>query len=610
MDTLEPQIRQLYKLLGHAEGEGYSDMRCILSEGPLLEEAIEHFKRGHAGAVPTDEELKRIKVVNRSIIKGEQSVLEWARRFNGKGNCYIGRTARKQDGSLHEFRTITADIDPNRERGTSATLELSTRALQGARQVLLRHPGGYLASSGNGALIVYRLPSPVTTDFKQFESRYRIFEDEMRKALPDGVTLDATFDTARMVKLLGTVSTKGDRANWRHSRFIDFPLVPFSKNDILDRINACGVLPTGQHTAKSITVKDSVYPSRSDADFAMVLNLKKAGFSKEAALQALKENPLGRPERVDDHQRIVRKIYDEGQEKLTQLNQPARAELEYSNPGDKLDEHRQRLLARKNVTKPEMSIGLTVIDRNTWGFRRGEIFTIAARPGIGKTSIAVSIAGRLAREGKRVLFFTSEMSVDSTYDRLLQVLSGLSGDKFTTGNFTDEDRVKLDAAYTELRGFGERLALCDACSPDIVQVTNTARKVNPDILIYDHIQHIGGEFDGARSNVSKFVRGLKDIARDLNCAVLALSQIRRLFKDTKTGQEVRPTLSDLKESGTIEEESGAVLLLSVLSEEADSAIRCLYSELAKNRFGPITVVGVEFNKFTAHFKDLEGSELL
>ena len=131
------------------------------------------------------------------------------------------------------------------------------------------------------------------------------------------------------------------------------------------------------------------------------------------------------------------------------------------------------------------------------------------------------------------------------------------------------------------------------------------------MLIYDHIQHIGGPADAARSNVSQFVKGLKDIARELNCAVLALSQIRRLYKDPKTGKEVRPTLeSDLKESGTIGgKKSAAVLLLSVLSEEPDSAIRCLYSDLAKNRFGPITVVGVEFDKFTAHFKDLEAENI-
>lgn len=606
MEILEPQVRQIYRLLGHGENpNGYSDMRCILADGPLLSEACELFRTKHGGRGPDDEEIKKLKVVNRSIIKGEQNIVEWAKKYNGRGNCYIGRTARASDGSLLEFKTVTADIDPNRERGTSATVELSTLALQGARRILQHYPGGYVASSGNGALLIYRLQAPVTADFKAFEQRFRLFEDEMRKVHGEGVTLDATFDTARMVKLLGTMSTKGDRANWRHSRFIDFPVVPYSRNTVLERIESCApVAKAGVPT----TFKNTVYASRSESDFALAVHYKKAGLSKEDALAALKTHALGRNDRTDDHNRIVQKVFDEGQSSI-QGNDSTVQELQYSTPGDKLDEHKARLLNRKNFAAPEMGLGLTLIDRHTWGLRRGEIFTIAARPGIGKTSIAASISVRIARSGKRILYFTSEMSIDSTYDRLLQVLSGLSGDKFTTGRFAPEDGAVLDAAYEELRGFGERLAICDACSPDIAQVKRIANKLQPDLLIYDHIQHIGGPSDAARANVSQFVKGLKDIARELNCAVLALSQIRRLYKDPKTGKEVRPTLSDLKESGTIEEESAAVLLLSVLSEEPDSAIRCLYSDLAKNRYGPITVVGVEFDKFTAHFKDLEAENI-
>lgn len=607
MELLEPQVRQLYKILGHGENpEGFSDVRCILADGPLLDEALEKFRNSHGGREPDEEELKRIKVINRSIIKGEQNVLEWSKKYNGRGNCYIGRTARRSDGAMLEFKTITADIDPNRERGTSATTELSARAIQGARALLLNYPGGYIASSGNGALVIYRLQNPINSDFPGFQTKYKQFEEEMRKVLPEGVKLDATFDTPRMVKLLGTMSTKGDRTNWRVSRFIDFPVLPYCRNTVLERIESCA---TVAKTSVPKTFKNTVYASRSESDFALAVHYKKAGLSKEDALAALATHALGRNNRTDDHQNIVRKVFDEGQDSLVSVNKEGVQELEYSTPGDKLDEHRQRLFNRKNFTTPEMSLGLELIDRNTWGLRRGEIFTIAARPGIGKTSIAVSIAARMARAGKRVLFFTSEMSVDSTYDRLLQVLSGLSGSKFNTGDFTDEDKVRLDVAYKELKDFGDRLAICDACSPDIYQVKRIATKLTPDLLIYDHIQHIGGESDGAKANVSKFVRGLKDIARELNCAILALSQIRRLFKDTKTGKEIRPTLSDLKESGTIEEESGAVLLFSLLSDDPDTSIRCLYSDLAKNRYGPLKVVGVEFDKFTANFRDMEGADL-
>ena len=578
-DFLESHVRQLYRLLGHGDNNGYSDLRCI--------------------------KLDENKVVNRSIVQGEQAVVDWARRFNGHGNCFIGRAARKENGDVLEFSTVTCDIDPNRERGTAATVGQMQTAILGARQILQRYPGGYLAASGNGALVVYRLQNTIQEGFKQFEMGFKGFEEELRKFLSEGVKLDATYDSARLVKLLGTVSTKGDQSSWRVSRFIDVPTLPFRRNRILERVRACATafetqpVPTG-------TLANTVYASRSESDFALAVHYRKAGLSREDTLIALKKHALGRNDRDDDHKRIVEKVF--GSPEVLAVQEGLKVPLQYSTPNGSLDAHKERLLKRSEFPKPEMPIGLSVIDKHTWGLRRGEIFTIAARPGVGKTSIAISIAARLAREGKRILFFTSEMSIDSTYDRLLQVLSGLPGDKFTTGTFTDDDRERLDAAYEELKGFGIRLALCDACSPDIEQVKRVAKEVKPDLLIYDHIQHIGGETDGARANVSKFVRGLKDIARELNCAVLALSQIRRLLKDLKTGKEVRPTISDLKESGTIEEESGAVLLLSVLSEEPDSPIRHLYSELAKNRYGPITVVGVEFDKFTAHFKDMEGLE--
>jgi len=607
MEFLEPQARQLYKILGHAEGDGYSDVRCILADGPLLDAAIEKFKNGHGGRAPDEEETKRIKVVNRSIIKGEEAVIAWARKYNGHGNCYIGRSARTEKGALKEFRTITADIDPNRERGTSADGSLQSKALAAGKALTNVFRGGYCAASGNGVLVIYRLAEPVLPDFKVFEAKYKQFEEEMRKVLPEGVTLDATFDTARMVKLLGTVSTKGDKANWRNARFIDFPMLPFARNDIRARIETCGGLAA---PVQGTAFKNTVYQSRSESDFALAVHYKKAGLSKEDTLSALSNHALGRKDRHDDHLRIITKVFDEGQSSdqskgnNTEENRP----LQVSQPGDHLDGHRERLYNRKNNPNPEIFIGVRLIDRLTWGLRRGEITTVAARPSIGKTSVAVSVAARMAREGKRVLFFTSEMSTDTTYDRLLQVLSGVPGDKFNAGDFTDEDKLRIDAAYGELKRLGVGLTICDKTSPTVQQVRRTAEEVTPDLVIYDHVQHIGGENESARSNVSSFIRGLKDVARDLNCAVLALSQIKRLYRDAKTGKELRPTLSDLKESGTIEEESGAVLLLSILSDEPNNPVRYLYAELAKNRFGPLGIVGIEFNKLTCEFKDMENAE--
>lgn len=608
---LEPQVRAFYKLLGHGESpDSFSDVRCILVDGPLLNDAIEKFQKGHEGRKPNDEELKKIKVVNRSLIRGENAIVEWAKKYNGKGNCFVGRTARTAEGSLKEFRTITADIDPNRERGTSADESLQGKAVKAGRALLSAIRGGYLASSGNGVLVIYRLSEPVAAEFEAFAAKFRAFEGEMRKFLPEGVTLDATHDTARMVKLLGTVSTKGDRANWRHSRFIDFPNKPYLRNDIRARIETCGNV--AKQEVKIPSASSLGYKSRSEAVFGLAAFCKARGVSREATLAALEADPFlrGRP---DDNKRVIEKIFNGEQERgdsgFRQDRKEDVAPLQVSQPGDHLDDHRKRLYDRKNHPNPEISTGVEMVDRLTWGLRRGEIFTIAARPSIGKTSISVSIAARMARAGKRVLFFTSEMSTDTTYDRLLQVLSEVPGDKFNTGSFTDEDRQRIDAAYDELKRLGPALTICDKTSPTIWQVRSTAEENKPDLVIYDHIQHIGGDSDSQRDKVSQFVRGLKDISREFNCSVLALSQIRRLYRD-KEGKELRPTLSDLKESGTIEEESAAVLLLSIIEDSPSNPIRNLYAELAKNRFGPLAILGIEFNKLTCDFKDMEAAEPL
>lgn len=610
MDILEPQVRQIYQLLGHGENGGYSDVRCIIPEDSPLEKEKEFQDRLNAfikknNRQPDDKEWRSLHCIDQSIIQGEEAVVKWARSYNGRGNCYIGRTARTATGGLKEFRTITADIDPNRERGTAATEAMQGEAVKAGRALLNAINGGYLASSGNGVLVIYRLPEPVATELEVFAERFKQFQVEMRKHLPEGVKLDATHDTARMVKLLGTVSTKGDKANWRYSRFIDFPMRPYHKNDVLQRIRGCDAARKPE--VKIPSAQSLGYPSRSEAMYGLASFCKAKGVSLEATTAILDGDPWGR-DNPADNKRILAKVFSGEQERGDRPgggNSEAEiAPLQYSQPGDHLDEHRKRLYERKNHPKPDIATGIDMVDRLTWGLRRGEIFTIAARPSIGKTSISVAVACRMSRAGKRVLFFTSEMSTDTTYDRLLQVLSGVPGNKFNTGDFTDEDRTRIDGAYDELKRLGDALTLCDKTSPTIAQVRRTAEVVKPDLMIYDHIQHIGGSSESQRDNVSRFIRGLKDVSRDFNCAVLALSQIKRLYRD-KEGKELRPTLSDLKESGTIEEESGAVLLLSILSDTPDNPVRNLYAELAKNRFGPLGILGIEFNKFTCDFKDME-----
>jgi KaiC/GvpD/RAD55 family RecA-like ATPase len=266
-----------------------------------------------------------------------------------------------------------------------------------------------------------------------------------------------------------------------------------------------------------------------------------------------------------------------------------------------LSDHRNKLFSATG--RAEFTTGFKLLDKFVW-LRRGEITTIAARTGIGKTSIAIKIACELCKQGKRVLFFTTEMSSDTIIERFISVLSGISTSAGKLGDFTDSDRSAIERAYAELESFGDRIQICDKTSPNIRQVRTVAETAKPEVIIFDHIQHIGGATGDARTDISSFIRGLKDVARENDCPILALSQIRRLGKD-KQGKEQEPGLTDLKESGTIEEESAHVIILSLLSGEDNDEKIAIVANVAKNRFGPKFKTGLRFNRPTVTFADLE-----
>lgn len=272
------------------------------------------------------------------------------------------------------------------------------------------------------------------------------------------------------------------------------------------------------------------------------------------------------------------------------------------SPNGNLVSHKRMLLSKALAKGPDLATGLPLIDKHTWGFVRGEIFTIAARTGVGKTSFSVALARNLVEQGKSVLFFSTEMSSALIVNRMLSSYTKVSGDVFKTGQFSETEENSLDSGYRWLESVGERLVICDFSNPSIQMVKQLAETSKPDVIIFDHIQHISGGND-VRKAISDFVRGLKDVARDANCAILVLSQLRRMFRDAKTGLLPPPQLSDLKESGTIEEESGQVLLLSELSAEPGTSVCTLLGELAKNRYGECVSVAIEFDRSTANFKE-------
>ena len=228
MEFLEPHARALYRLLNH--GDEHSDCRALFAGGPLWDERVAEFVARN-GRSPNAEEEKKLKVLDRTVLRGEDRFIEWCSKFNGKANCYVGRNPRNPDGTVSRITTYSLDVDPEHPPRTSVTQELLGKAVVAGRDILQTWPGGYMAESGNGVLVLYRLASPVSDELDAFKRWLAAWQNTVRDYVADRskgeVRCDPIHDNERIIKIPGTISVKGERINWRHARFAEFPYAPY-----------------------------------------------------------------------------------------------------------------------------------------------------------------------------------------------------------------------------------------------------------------------------------------------------------------------------------------------------------------------------------------------
>ncbi len=207
--------------------------------------------------------------------------------------------------------------------------------------------------------------------------------------------------------------------------------------------------------------------------------------------------------------------------------------------------------------------GFVDLDNLTSGLQPGELVIIAARPSLGKTALALNIAAHAAAERKKVVgLFSLEMSKESLLIRLLCSEARIDSHKLRTGFSSREDWAKMTRALGRLAE--APLFIEDTPALSIMQIRAKARRLKAekglDLLIVDYLQLVTGHgrFENRTQEVSFISRGLKSIAKELRVPVLALSQLSRAPEE-RPGH--RPQLSDLRESGSIEQDSDVVIFI-------------------------------------------------
>lgn len=246
--------------------------------------------------------------------------------------------------------------------------------------------------------------------------------------------------------------------------------------------------------------------------------------------------------------------------------------------------------------------GFKDLDHKMGGLQKTDLVILAARPAVGKTSFALSVAYWTAQLAKaRTLIFSLEMSKEQVLHRLLSMDSGVSTEKMRLGIFSDTDLQAISQSMGKLMSFD--IVVDDGSEMTLMGLRTRARRVMAerpiDLIIVDYLQLMGSDehHENRQQQVSGIARGLKNLARDLRVPVLALSQFSRAAEQAQGGI---PLLSHLRESGEIEQ-AADICLLMYRPEHSAGTINIV---IAKHRHGPIGEVGVQFEAQRTLFRNL------
>jgi replicative DNA helicase len=254
--------------------------------------------------------------------------------------------------------------------------------------------------------------------------------------------------------------------------------------------------------------------------------------------------------------------------------------------------------------------GFRDVDQMLTGLQPGSLTIIAARPGMGKTSFALDIARQVAGgQQKNVAFFSLEMSKQEIMDRIVAGELGVEAWRLKKGQLSEEDFGRLGRLFDDLRE--HPIYLDDDADSTLANLRSKARRqqlqVGLDLLIIDYLQLIevtdrvaAGE--NRTQQVSHISRSLKNLARELQCPIIALSQLSR---SVETRSPPIPILSDLRESGSIEQDADTVLMLYREDAYNEDAVNPGTTDIfiRKNRSGPTGRVGLHFNHARMSFRN-------
>ena len=268
------------------------------------------------------------------------------------------------------------------------------------------------------------------------------------------------------------------------------------------------------------------------------------------------------------------------------------------------EEFEMLMAIRDRKVEVGIPTGYTPLDEFTGGLKKGEMFVLAARPSIGKTSLGLNIIANVAIKGETrrpVAFFSLEMTDSQIARRLLCSEAGIPESAFWNGSFNNNDLVKLTSAAANIRD--AKLFIDPTGGLTLSELRAKARRLKNEhdiqLIVIDYLQlmHADSRVGGRQQEVAEISGGIKKLAKDLNVPVLVLAQLNREI-DKNTSANARPKLAHLRESGAIEQDADIVTFLHRNRDDAKNIPdgSSVEAELIveKNRNGKIGTVKLNF----------------
>lgn len=256
-----------------------------------------------------------------------------------------------------------------------------------------------------------------------------------------------------------------------------------------------------------------------------------------------------------------------------------------------------------------LKTGMQQFDALTGGLQKGDLIIVAGRPSMGKTSFCMNIAENVAvNDGKVALVFSMEMATMQVTEKSIASLGQVSLKDIRSGQLSEQDYSGITVAMGKLQD--AKLSIDDSCNLSVSQMRSKARKLKRkhgalDLIVIDYLQLMSGSGKSRNEDLGEITRSIKLMARELDCPVILLSQLSRKCEERT---DKRPLMSDLRDSGAIEQDADLVVMMyrhEYYQPELDGSKGVAEAIIRKQRMGELGTAYLAFRGKYSQFKDLD-----